>query len=105
MLFRSVTHCREIWFKYSNTIGLRERRQGRWVLKRIEGECSTRFGKIKVKQTTLSNGEKYVKPEYDEILKLQKKYNKSAREIRDIIKETMGDFKTFKSQDNVSKKY
>ena len=90
-----VIHCREIWFKYSNTIGLRERRQGRWVLKRSEGECNTRFGKIKVKQTLLSNGEKYIKPEYDEILKLQKKYNKSASEIRDIIKETMGDFKEF----------
>ena len=90
-----VFHCREVWFKYSNTIGLRERRQGRWVLKRLEGECNTKFGKIKVKQTTLSNGEKYIKPEYDEIIKLQKKYNKSAMEIRDIIKETMGDFQKF----------
>ena len=90
-----ASYCREVWFKYSNTIGLRERKQGRWVLKRLEGECNTRFGKIKVKQTTLSNGEKYIKPEFDEILKLQKKYNKSAMEIRDIIKETMGDFKKF----------
>jgi len=90
-----LSHCREVWFKYSNTIGLRERRQGRWVLKRLEGECNTTFGKIKVKQTTLYNGEKYIKPEYDEILKLQKKYNKSAREIRHIIKETMGDFTKF----------
>jgi len=90
-----VSHCREVWFKHSNTIGLRERRQGRWVLHRLEGVCNTRFGKIKVKQTTLSNGEKYIKPENDEILKLQKKYDKSAREIRDIIKETMGDFKKF----------
>ena len=61
----------------------------------MEGECNTKFGKIKVKQTTLSNGEKYIKPEYDEIIKLQKKYNKSAMEIRDIIKETMGDFQKF----------
>ena len=90
-----LSNCREIWFKHSNTIGLRERRQGRWVLKRLEGECDTRFGKIKVKQAMLSNGEKYIKPEYDEILKLQKKYNKSAEEIRDIIKKTMGDFKKF----------
>ena len=92
-----VTHCREIWFRYSNTIGLRERRQGRWVLKRLEGECNTKFGKIKVKQTFLSNGETYIKPEYDEILKLQKKYKKSSMEIREIIKETMGDFKSFES--------
>ena len=90
-----LSHCREVWFKHSNTIGLRERKQGRWVLKRLEGECNTRFGKIKVKQTILSNGEKYIKPEYDEILKLQKKYNKSSREIRDIIKETICDFKKF----------
>ncbi len=91
----NVSYCREVWFKHSNTIGLRERRQGRWVLKRLEGQCNTRFGKIRVKQTTLSNGEKYIKPENDEVLKLQKKYNKSAIEIRDIIKETMGDFKEF----------
>ena len=92
-----VNHCREIWFKFSNTIGLRERKQGRWVLKRLEGECKTRFGTIKVKQTVLSNGEKYIKPENDEILKLQIKYKKSASEIRDIIKETISDFKPFKS--------
>ncbi len=92
-----VNHCREIWFKFSNTIGLRERKQGRWFLKRLEGECNTRFGKIRVKQTVLSNGEKYIKPENDEILKLQIKYNKSASEIRDIIKETISDFRPFKS--------
>lgn len=84
---------RELWWKYSNTIGLRERRQGRWVLTRKEGICMTAFGEIKCKETIKNNGEKTIKPESDEILKLQKKHLISAQEIRNIINESIQEFK------------
>lgn len=32
---------RRLWFDYSNTIGVRERTQSRWILLRRRGECST----------------------------------------------------------------
>lgn len=89
-------YFRELWFQYTNTIGLRERRQGRWTLPRREGECVTSIGKVKCKEITKPNGEKIIKPEHDEVIKLQKKYLKTAQEVRNIISNTMKDFKPFK---------
>ena len=87
------TLFRDIWFKYSNTLGLRTRRQGRWTLLRRRGECMTAFGKLTFKQFMKVNGEKNIKPENDEIFKLQRKLNKSAEEIRNIINKSIGEFK------------
>jgi len=89
-------YFRQLWFKYTNTIGLRERRQGRWILPRREGECVTSIGKVKCKEIAKPNGEKFIKPENNEVIKLQKKYGKTAQEIRNIIFNTMKDFKPFK---------
>ena len=89
-------YFRQLWFQYTNTIGLRERRQGRWILPRREGECATSIGKVKCKEITKPNGEKFIKPENDEVINLQKKYGKTAQEVKNIIFNTMKDFKPFK---------
>ena len=88
-------YFRQLWFQYTNTIGLRERRQGRWVLPRQEGECVTSIGKVKCKEITKPNGKKFIKPEHDEVMSLQKKYRKTALEVRNIISNSMKDFKPF----------
>ena len=88
-------YFRELWFQYSNTIGLRERKQFRWVLLRRRGECLTTFGKIKFKQIIKPNGTISMKPENDEILRLQIENNKTAQEVRAIIKESCREFKAF----------
>ena len=87
---------RQLWFQYTNTLGLRERRQGRWILPRREGECVTSIGKVKCKEITKPNGEKVIKPEHDEVVNLQKKHHKSALEVRNIISNSLRDFKPFK---------
>ncbi len=88
-------YFRELWFKYSSTIGLRERKQFRWVLLRRRGECLTTFGKIKFKQIMKPNGTISLKPENDEILRLQIENNKTAQEVRNMIKESCREFKAF----------
>ena len=88
---------RRLWFDYSNTIGVRERTQSRWILLRRRGECSTTFGNIKVKQTLKPDGSIITKPENDEVLRLQLKYKKSTNEIRKIIKESSNKFKAFEN--------
>ena len=88
-------HFRKLWFYFSSTIGFREWKQSRWVLLRRRGECLTTFGKIKFKQTMKPNGNISIKPENDEILRLQIEKNKTAQEVRNIIKETCGEFKPF----------
>ena len=86
-------YFRKLWFQYSTTIGLRERKQSRWVLLRRKGECLTTFGKIRFKQSMKPNGTIYMKPENDEILRLQIENNKTAQEVRNIIKESCKEFK------------
>ena len=88
-------YFRKLWFQYSNTIGLRERKQMRWILLRRRGECLTKFGKIKFKQTMKPNGTISMKPENDEILKLQIENKKTAQEVKNIIKESCKEFNAF----------
>jgi len=88
-------YFRDLWFKYSNTIGLRERIQFRWVLLRRRGECSTDLGKIKVKQILKPDGSISMKPENDEILRLELELNKTSEDIRNIFKNSSKNFKAF----------
>ena len=88
-------YFRKLWFNYSTTIGLRERKQSRWVLLRRKGECLTTFGKIKFKQSMKPNGTISMKPENDEILRLQIENNQTAQEVRNIIRESCKEFEAF----------
>jgi len=88
---------RRLWFNYSNTIGVRERIQSRWILLRRRGECSTTFGNIKVKQTLKPDGSIIVKPENDEVLRLKLEHKISTEEIRKTIKDSSKKFKAFES--------
>ena len=90
-------HFRRIWFDYSNTIGVRERIQSRWILLRRRGECSTILGKIKAKQTLKPDGSITMKPENDEVLRLKLDFKKSTGEIRKIIEESSNNFKAFEN--------
>ena len=88
---------RRLWFDYSNTIGVRERIQSRWILLRRRGECSTAFGNIKVKQTMKPDGSITMKPENDEVLRLKLEHKISTEEIRKIIKDSSKKFKAFEN--------
>jgi len=90
-------YFRRLWFDYSNTIGVRERTQSRWILLRRRGECSTTFGNIKVKQTLKPDGSITMKPENDEVLRLKLEHKISTEEIRKIIKESSKKFKAFEN--------
>jgi len=90
-------YFRRLWFDYSNTIGVRERTQSRWVLLRRRGECSTSLGKIKVKQTLKPDGSITMKPENDEVLRLKLDHKKSTYEIRKMIKESSREFKAYEN--------
>ena len=88
---------RRLWFDYSNTIGVRERTQSRWILLRRRGVCSTTLGNIKVKQTLKPDGSITMKPENDEVLRLKLEHKISTDEIRKIIKESSEKFKAFEN--------
>ena len=64
---------------------------------RRTGECSTIYGKIKVKQVLRPDGSISIKPENDEILRLKSKHNKSTEEIINIVKESSDSFLSFEN--------
>ncbi|MBO8233395.1 nickel pincer cofactor biosynthesis protein LarC [Prochlorococcus marinus XMU1419] len=90
-------YFRQLWFNYSNTIGVRERTQSRWILLRRRGECSTTFGNVKVKQILKPDGSITMKPENDEVLRLEIEHKISTGEIRKIIQESSKKFKAFEN--------
>ena len=71
-------------FKYTSTIGIREYRCRRYVLKRSEETIDTEYGKIK-KKISEGYGVKREKIEYDDIAGIASKTNKSISQIRSEI--------------------
>ncbi len=90
-------HFRQLWFNYSNTIGVREKNQYRWILPRRRGECSTTLGQVKVKQTLRPDGSITTKPENDEVFRLKLEHKRPIDEIRKTIKESSDNFKAFEN--------
>ena len=90
-------YFRRLWFHYSNTLGVRERVQSRWVLLRRGGECSTDFGKIKAKQTLKPDGSMYLKPENNEIIRISLEHDKKTEDVRNIIKDSISNFEPYEN--------
>ena len=61
---------RQIWWRESPTLGLRERQQGRWVLPRRRGTLVTSWGDLAAKQTRRPDGQLEIKPERDALQQL-----------------------------------
>ena len=70
VLPEQAEELREVWWKHSPTLGLRERRQGRWVLPRRRGTLLTPWGPLAAKQTIKPDGTLSVKPERDALQQL-----------------------------------
>lgn len=73
---------RRIWLARSPTLGVRERRQGRWVLPRRGGHCPSPWGPVRVKQVRRPGGECTVKVEHDELQRLSQSSGQSIDRVR-----------------------
>ena len=76
---------RQVWWRHSPTIGLREREQGRWVLPRRCGACSTAWGMIRAKQTRRPDGTLTLKWEQDELQRVSAEAGLTVMELRDRL--------------------
>ena len=73
---------RRVWFCFSSSIGLRERRQGRWVLPRRAGVLNTQRGPLPAKQVLRPDGSTSVKPEADALADLSSSSGCSLEQLR-----------------------
>lgn len=79
---QDVEAMRRIWLARSPTLGVRERRQGRWVLPRRGGHCPSPWGSVRVKQVRRPGGECTVKVEHDELQRLSQTAGQSIDRVR-----------------------
>ena len=73
---------RRLWLSAGSSIGLRERRQGRWVLPRRHGVLDTPWGPLAAKQVRRPDGRCTVKAEADALEALQASTGSGLDELR-----------------------
>lgn len=73
---------RDIWFLDGSSIGLRERRQGRWLLPRRTGWFVTPWGKVRAKQVRRPDGRCTAKPEADDLQVISRKTGRPVDQLR-----------------------
>lgn len=76
---------RSLWLSAGSSIGLRERRQGRWVLPRRQGVLETPWGPVAAKQVRRPDGRCTVKAEADALEALQEGTGCALDELRAAV--------------------
>jgi uncharacterized protein (DUF111 family) len=77
-----ANEMRRLWLSTGSSIGLRERRQGRWVLPRRQGVLDTPWGPLAAKQVRRPDGRCTVKAEADALEALQASAGCGLDELR-----------------------
>jgi len=76
---------RQVWLRTSSSLGVRERRQGRWLLWRRSGLCPSPWGEIRVKQVRRPGGQTTLKVEHDELRRISLQDNVSVDHVRQVV--------------------
>ena len=71
-------------FKYTTTIGIRERRVHRYILQRRTDVVSTPYGDIHIKKAS-GYGAERTKYEYDDLSSIALRLGKSIAEVRNLL--------------------
>ena len=77
-----AAELRQIWLSVGTTLGVRERRQGRWLLWRRAGVCPSPWGDVQVKQVRRPGGDTSLKVEHDELRRVSLQANVSLEQVR-----------------------
>lgn len=73
---------RQVWWRHSSTLGLRELLQPRWCLARQSLELETPLGSLRLKRAPLPGGGERCKPEHDDLVALARRHNLSLAQVR-----------------------
>ncbi len=76
---------RQVWLRTSSSLGVRERRQGRWLLWRRSGLCPSPWGEIRVKQVRRPGGQTTLKVEHDELRRISLQDAVSVDHVRQVV--------------------
>jgi hypothetical protein len=82
---KSVEALKEVLFRNTTTIGLREYSISKSVLKREERVIETQFGSVRVKESFYQGRSIRLKPEFDDCKALAAKHKVSIKEIETAV--------------------
>lgn len=80
-----VESLKEIVFLNSTSLGIREYKVNKNMLKRDTVEIETEFGKVRIKQSYFNGKPVHSKPEFDDCRELAKKHNVTIAEIEKAV--------------------
>ncbi len=73
---------RQVWWRHSSTLGLRELLQPRWALVRQSLELATPLGQLRLKRALLPGGGERFKAEHDDLVALARRHDLSLAQVR-----------------------
>ena len=80
---------RQVWWRHSTTLGLREQAQTRWVMPRRSLELGTPLGLVRLKQAQLPDGRWRSKPEHDDLAALARQHTLGIDQVRLVVKQAL----------------
>jgi hypothetical protein len=82
---------RQVWWRHSTTLGLREQLHWRWLLPRREARVDTRLGPVRLKCAALPDGGSRRKAEYDDLADLARRHRCSLAEVRALVESALAE--------------
>lgn len=80
---------RQVWWRHSTTLGLREQLLQRWVLARRSERWPTSLGPVRIKRAWHAGGEARLKIEHDDLAALAQRHDLSLAELRRRLEEEL----------------
>jgi uncharacterized protein (DUF111 family) len=76
---------RQVWWRHSTSLGVREQRQERWILPREIVTVAPPRGPVRLKRTPLPGGGERLKAEHGDLAALAREHNLSLRQVRELV--------------------
>ena len=80
---------RQVWWRHSSSLGVREHCQQRWALQRRHQQCDTPLGPVQIKWALLPDGGWRSKIEHDDLAALATRHGLGLAQVRALIDDLM----------------
>ncbi|MEB3330962.1 MAG: LarC family nickel insertion protein [Synechococcaceae cyanobacterium] len=80
---------RQVWWRHSTTLGLREQLQTRWWLPRQGRTLVTGLGPVRLKVAALPDGSERLKAEHEDLARLAHSHNLSLEQVRAEVRRAL----------------
>jgi len=80
---------RQVWWRHSGSLGVRETLQQRWVLPRRPATLSTPLGPVRIKWARLPEGRWRAKAEADDLAALAHRHGMALGQIRALVEQAL----------------